>query len=145
MSYGGVIKLMEIRSHDQVCGILETSSNGTIRGHSSGYTSAMAAHLTDPVLISATLHPIIKVWTAEGEQVTLLLYPDDVRAPVDQLHPALQEVQRELPAGRDCPGLPPNQLQEVRGRRKGKNLWSLRFGREAGMIRFSKSISSRKE
>lgn len=68
MSFDGVLKILEIRQSNQsVFSSLETQT--TLRAHSSGCCSSLISHPRHPVMVSATLHPIVKVWTAHGEQV----------------------------------------------------------------------------
>lgn len=71
LAYGGILKLLEItQSNEMALHSLETAS--TVRAHSSGCTSALISHPIDPIMASATLHPVIKVWSGEGEQVRIL-------------------------------------------------------------------------
>jgi len=69
LSYSGILKILEIRKLPEASfDSLETAS--TVKAHSMGCTSTLISHITHPVMASATLHPVIKVWSAEGEQVS---------------------------------------------------------------------------
>eukprot|EP00210_Caulerpa_lentillifera_P002133 g2047.t1 len=68
LSYGGLMKILDIRqTNTSVISSLMASTS--IRAHSTGCTSSLATHWTRPVLASATLHPIVKIWNYEGEQM----------------------------------------------------------------------------
>lgn len=68
MSYGGLMKILDIRqTNTSVVSSLVASS--MIRAHSTGCTSALSTHRNRPVLASATLHPVVKIWNYDGEQM----------------------------------------------------------------------------
>ena len=68
MSNGGVMKHLEIRQSNEAV-LSSLAVHSTIRAHSSGYASALISHPVHPIMTSASLHPVIKVWTDMGEQV----------------------------------------------------------------------------
>ena len=72
LAYGGLMRQLEIRQSDESV-FSSLTPSFQVRAHSLGYTSAMISHLTHPILVSASLHPVIKVWSTDGENVRIQL------------------------------------------------------------------------
>lgn len=71
MSLSGEMKCFDVRnmSSSVISQNMTLDPKHQLKAHAQGGTSAMISHPIYPIIASATLHPIIKIWNSEAQQV----------------------------------------------------------------------------